>query len=168
MFHVHFGGTNVLLSSSVTSDAFKVPNAPITHLKGSTCLSSEERATLKALTTRGWFRAYTNFACGAFLSTASITVSTHTQNIEQAIERLTEGLKSSRQRAETAEALLEELQRGICPPLGPGSGAHRHSAPHGDSGNNSSSRSQHSYHHQHGRYQSDFSSRPVDSPENNR
>ncbi|CAM9202174.1 unnamed protein product [Ectocarpus fasciculatus] len=87
---------------------------------------------------------------------------------DQAIERLTEGLKSSRQRAETAEALLEELQRGICPPLGPGSGAHRHSAPHGDSGNISSGRSQHSYHHQQGRYQSDFSSRPVHSPEDNR
>lgn len=33
----------------------------------------------------------------------------------QAIERLTEGLEDARQRAETAEALLEELQRGICP-----------------------------------------------------
>eukprot|EP00903_Cladosiphon_okamuranus_P013359 g12451.t1 len=38
---------------------------------------------------------------------------------DQAIERLTEGLEDARQRAETAEALLEELQRGICPTLAP-------------------------------------------------
>ncbi|CAN0324618.1 unnamed protein product [Ectocarpus sp. 12 AP-2014] len=81
-----------------------------------------------------------------------------------AIERLTEGLKSSRQRAETAEALLEELQRGICPSLVPGSGSHRHSPNHRDSRNNSS-RSQHSHHHQHGRYHSDSFSRPVYSHE---
>eukprot|EP00752_Nemacystus_decipiens_P009795 g8744.t2 len=43
---------------------------------------------------------------------------------DQAIERLKEGLEDARQRAETAEALLEELQRGVCPAVASTGGSH--------------------------------------------
>ena len=39
--------------------------------------------------------------------------------LTQAIQKLAEDLEIARQRAEMAGALLEELQRGICPAVSP-------------------------------------------------
>ncbi|CAM9284213.1 unnamed protein product [Pylaiella littoralis] len=65
-----------------------------------------------------------------------------------AIESLTEGLENARQRATTAEALLEDLQKGICPPLLSASGSPRNSSPHRDY-----SRSRRPWHYDHHHHQ---------------
>lgn len=81
--------------------------------------------------------------------TCSLPVRTRTpKTINQAIERLAEGLENSRKRAETAEALLEELQRGICPSIAPTLVAERdqHFSPHRHVQSKSSGRSRLRHH----------------------
>lgn len=62
---------------------------------------------------------------------------------QQALERLTEGLEDARHRAETAEALLEELQRGICPTLASTAVSHRQPSPHRQSSRHCDHQGQH-------------------------
>ncbi|CAM9356647.1 unnamed protein product, partial [Scytosiphon promiscuus] len=84
------------------------------------------------------------------------TVDERVRTIIGAIERLGEGLDNSRKRAETAEALLEELQRGICPPQAPTSATVRdqNPSPYRHIERRSSGRSRHRYHAQGERRQS--------------